>query len=131
MTTPDDDPAQALHDLRILIADDEMTVAMALSDYLSACGCSIITAGSLSKALNVATTEALDGALLDINLRGERVYPVAEALDARAIPFIFLTGYSADHVQAPWEDRPVLEKPMNLDVLKRTIAAAFNVKKLD
>lgn len=125
MTTPPAEPANILSGLRILVAEDTMMVAMSLEDLLTLSGCHIIKAGSLSKALDLGRTETLDGALLDINLRGERVYPVAAELDRRAIPFIFLTGYSTDHIEAPWRDRPVLEKPIDPDRLESLVGATF------
>lgn len=125
MTTPTADLSQPLAGLRLLMAEDEMLVAMSLKDLLYAFGCHITMVGKLSKALEIARYETLDGALLDINLRGEKVFPVAAELDRRDIPFIFLSGYSMDHVDPPWRHRPVLEKPYDPYALLELIGATF------
>ncbi|MDA3920719.1 MAG: hypothetical protein PF501_08575 [Salinisphaera sp.] len=125
MTTTTANPSQPLAGLRLLVAEDEMVVAMSLDDLLSLSGCHVTKAGRLAKALKIAATDTLHGALLDINLRGESVFPVAAELDRRGIPFIFLSGYSTHHVEPPWQDRPVLEKPYDHDALLELIGATF------
>jgi DNA-binding response OmpR family regulator len=102
-----------------------MIVAMSLEDLITLEGCRVTKAGRLSRALELAGTETLHGALLDVNLRGEKVFPVADVLDRRDIPFIFLTGYGADYLDPPWRERPVLEKPYDPEALLELIITTF------
>jgi len=76
----------------ILLVEDEMMVAMLLEAVLENEGCNVISVGHLEQATLLATERAIDAAILDVNLHGRRSYPVADALVARAIPFVFATG---------------------------------------
>lgn len=87
-------PDQVLQGLRVLIVEDEAIVAMALQEQLEDCGCRVIgPAPRISKALALLELETPDIAVLDLNLDGEPSIPVAEALTARSVPFIVVTGY--------------------------------------
>ena len=111
----------ALTGLRLLLVEDEAMVAMMIEDMLSDLGCVVVgVAGTVSKGLDFADRQdlLLDGALLDVNLGGETVYPVAEALAARGVPFIFSTGYSVAGIQTRYSDVPILAKPYEMDVLQ-------------
>ena len=81
-------------------------------------------AGSVRDALDLveAKGDRLDGAVLDINLRGERVYPVADALAARGVPFVFLTGYDARVIPDAYAGVPRCEKPVSSAVLSRMLS---------
>jgi CheY-like chemotaxis protein len=97
---------------RILLVEDEMLVAMLLEDMLAEAGHTIIgPLARVEQAVEVARQEAIDLAILDVNVSGEEVYPVAEVLAAREIPFAFATGYGAHGLREPWQDRPTLQKP--------------------
>jgi DNA-binding response OmpR family regulator len=124
MTDTDEQYAR-LVGLNILMVEDEMVLAMSLQDLLEAIECRVAGAPTVEKALALIETERLDGALLDINLCGEPVYPVAEELDRCGIPFAFMTGYSASDVKPDWRDRPVLQKPFLLGDLEQVMAANF------
>lgn len=79
---------------RVLIVEDELLVALGLEDNLRSLGCEVIgPLASLSEARRVAETVMADVAILDVNLRGEYVYPAAEILAARGIPLIFCSGF--------------------------------------
>jgi CheY-like chemotaxis protein len=101
----------ALQGRRILCLEDEPIVAMTLEDMLIDLGAEVVgPVGSIPEALALAEGESLDAALLDINIRGERSYAVAEALKARGIPMVFATGYG----ESGWDgapDAPILDKP--------------------
>jgi CheY-like chemotaxis protein len=114
-----------LSGLRILMVEDEMMLAMSLQSLLEALECRVVKAPTVAKALALIETERLDGALLDVNLRGERAYPVAEELDRHGIPFAFMTGYNASDLTPDWRDRPVLQKPFLIDDLEHVMAANF------
>ena len=97
--------------LRILVAEDETMLMMMLEDILQNIGCLVTSAGRLASALEAAEGTAFDGAILDINLGGEPIYPVARVLKRRGIPFIFATGYEKESVPAEFSGLPVLAKP--------------------
>lgn len=106
--------ARSIEGLRLFLVEDEALVAMLLEDMLSDLGCVVVdVAGSLSQALDRLDTvsDTADGAILDVNLGGEQVYPFADALAARQIPFLFATGYGRVGVSARYPTAPVLAKP--------------------
>lgn len=115
MTHDNPTPAHA----RILLVEDEMMVAMLLEDALTNRGYQVRTVGRVSKALELAKTETFDAALLDLNINGERSFPVAALLRERKVPFLFSSGYSEGNREIPLEYRncPVLQKPFALDQL--------------
>ncbi|HET7369205.1 MAG TPA: response regulator [Gammaproteobacteria bacterium] len=107
--------------LRVLIVEDEMMLALTLEDMLKLMGCEIIKAARVAPALELAETESIGMALLDVNLAGERSYRVADTLKGRNIPFAFMTGYHVDDLREEWQDRPVLQKPFLMAELVRVI----------
>jgi DNA-binding response OmpR family regulator len=103
---------------RVLIVEDELMVAMLVEDALTDEQCSIVgPCGTLADALLAARSEAVDVALLDVNLAGEMVFPVAEALEARGVPFLLLTGYGSEVLPPAHANWPVCGKPFKLDDL--------------
>lgn len=119
---------EALAGARLLIVEDETLVALMVEDMLSDLGCVVVdVAGTLSQGLSLVSDPdlALDGAILDVNLGGEKVYPVAEALAARGIPFIFATGYGIAGIAETYAHVPALAKPYDAQLLERTLAAAI------
>jgi CheY-like chemotaxis protein len=98
--------------VKVLVVEDEFLVASLLQDMLEAAGC--VVAGPVARlpeALEVAARESCDVALLDVNLGGDRIDPVAATLAARGIPFAFVTGYAADFLPPEHAGRPRLCKP--------------------
>lgn len=96
---------------RVLLVEDDVILMMALQDMMTGFGCVVAgTAMTVGQGLALARDLALDLAVLDINLRGELVTPVAEALVERGVPFIFASGYDAALV-ATLADRPRVAKP--------------------
>lgn len=117
---------RALAGLRILVVEDEMMVAMLIEDFLEEFGCTIVgPVGSISEAIRLAATEGIDGAMLDMNIDGQPIYPVAEELAHREIPFIFVSGYDAEHFQGEYKTRPKLSKPFRRLDLQRILTATF------
>ena len=97
---------------RILLVEDELLVAMMLEDVLRPEGCVLLGPfPRVEPALKAAREERLDAAVLDFNLAGERVDPIAKALAERNIPFAFTTGYDRGMLPAEYADRPALAKP--------------------
>jgi DNA-binding response OmpR family regulator len=92
--------------------EDELLVAMTLEQILAAEGCVIVGPfPRVAPGLKAAREEPLDAAVLDINLAGKRIDPIAKALAEREIPFLFTTGYDRSMLPAEHADRPALAKP--------------------
>lgn len=109
-----------LKGLRVLLVEDQMIVAMQVEDVLREAGCEVIgPAGTLHTAMTLAQSEALDAAVLDINLDGEKTFPLAEQLQRRNIPFILATGYGESVLPQKWRDLPRLSKPFRGEQLTR------------
>lgn len=114
-----------LSGLRILVVEDEAAISLLLEDMLLDFGCEVIgPAARLSAALDAVEQEKVDLAILDVNVAGEPIYPVAEALAQRSIPFVFSTGYGSAGIRDAFRDRPVLQKPFAQHDLKQKLLAA-------
>jgi CheY-like chemotaxis protein len=109
------------HDLagrRILLVEDELLVSMALESTLQDSGATVIgPLARVKQALEAARREQIDAAVLDINLAGEKVFPVADLLAERGIPFVFYTGYSQDTLPLSHRSRPILSKTSTMSTL--------------
>jgi CheY-like chemotaxis protein len=114
-----------LNGLRILVVEDEAAISLLLEDMLLDFGCEVIgPAARLSAALDAVAREQVDLAILDVNVAGEPIYPVAEALAQRSIPFVFSTGYGSAGIRDTFRDRPVLQKPFAQNDLKQKLIMA-------
>jgi nitrogen-specific signal transduction histidine kinase len=110
--------------LRVLVVEDESLIGMLAEDLLEQLGCRMVgLVSSLGKALDMAKSAEMDFALLDVDLGGERVYPVALALQARGVPFVFMSGYGG--LDGPWQGRPIIQKPFDLVQLRNEIERAL------
>ena len=115
----------SLQGRKILVVEDDMLVAMFLEDILQSAGGNVISAGHLEQAMLLAREREIDAAVLDVNLHGLPSYPVADALDARDIPFVFATGYGDKDLRALYPGRPILAKPYKDIDLIAALAAAI------
>ena len=109
-------PEDRLEGLRIFIVEDEAVIAMALEDMLADLGCTVVdVAGTLTQAMGrvEAMASEADGAILDVNLGGEKSYPVADALHRLAMPFFFTTGYDPSSLDERYREMPILGKPVH------------------
>lgn len=103
---------------RVLVVEDEMMVAMGLELALFEVGYDVVGPfGRLDQAMDAARTGQVDMALLDVNIRGDAVFPVAEMLATRGIPYAFLTGYSGEGLPEGFASAVILSKPTRLDAL--------------
>ena len=110
-----------LSGLKVLVVEDEPLIAMGLKDLLTDSGCTVAgPASSVEKGMRLIEQEAVDGAILDINLRGEMVFPLADALAEQSIPFVYVTGYGK-LLRACNHSRPVLQKPYNKQQLLKIL----------
>src|SRR5512140_2089704 len=114
---------------RVFVVEDEMMVAWLLEDMLAETGCAVVgPAGSVKQALAMIDAEAIDVAVLDVNLNGEMSYLIADALSARGVPFVFVTGYDKDRLLAGYRNFPVLQKPFHRAELTDTLAKLLTPK---
>ena len=108
----------------ILVAEDEAIVALDLAESLRACGATVLLAATVDRALNIVEhNHQVDGAVIDINLRGKLAYPVAEALRERDIPFVFATGYAQSFMPATYARMPHCSKPVDVRRVIDALAA--------
>ncbi|MEO8855701.1 MAG: response regulator [Burkholderiaceae bacterium] len=98
----------------ILLAEDEMLLAMMLEDQLIKAGYQVIKGARLTKCLELAESAAIDLAILDINLAGEVSFPVALVLRRRSIPFVFSSGYGDAGLPEIWRNEKILQKPYDV-----------------
>ena len=115
-----------LHNLRILVVEDNLLTADSIQDLLETNGCEVIgPAATVASALDLIARTVLDGAVLDINLAGEMSFPVAAALIERDVPFLFLTGYDELVVPPQYRGMRRLEKPSDMRQLAEIVTSAF------
>jgi CheY-like chemotaxis protein len=109
---------------RVLVVEDELMIRMLLQDMLTDLGHTVAAeAGRIEEALALAKQGEFDVAILDVNLNGEPISPVADILIARGVPFVFATGYGQRGVPEPYRATPTLQKPFQLEALGEAIAA--------
>jgi CheY-like chemotaxis protein len=110
----------------ILVVEDEPLIAMMLEDFLESLGHSVTaTCESVSDAMDHAEKGNFDLAILDVNLKGESVWPVAERLRDKQIPFVLATGGHVDPPPPEFANVPVIEKPYTVDRVTPALEAAF------
>jgi CheY-like chemotaxis protein len=110
---------------RILLVEDEFIIAAMAEDMLTALGATVIgPANTIAMAVRLAQTDRIDAAVLDVNMDGERIDPVAEVLGARNVPVVFATGYGARALGGAPET-PVLDKPYTQEELAAALARAL------
>ena len=116
-----------LSGVRVLVVEDEMLVSMLLEDMLSDIGCTPVgPAMRIEPALTLVESVVFDIAILDVNLNGRESYPIAEALAARAIPFVFASGHTEDRLREEYRHIPSLRKPFRRNELERTLSAVLS-----
>jgi CheY-like chemotaxis protein len=117
----------ALEGRHILIVEDDYLVAQVLVDLLEDAGAEVLgPIGWVNEAISFIenNAESFDGVILDINLHGEKSYPVADALSARSLGFVFATGYCASVIEPKYKHHPRCRKPFSRPVLITALAEA-------
>jgi len=110
----------------VFLVEDEVMIRMMVADMLSELGYSIAAeAGEISEAIRLAQSAEFDFAILDVNVNGKVISPVADLIRARNRPFIFATGYGFSGLPEQYRDRPALQKPFQLETLGKTIDIAL------
>jgi CheY-like chemotaxis protein len=111
-----------LSHLKVLVVEDEALVSMLVEDMLTDLGCVVVgPAAELEEALRLATTGEIDAALLDVNLGGRPIFPVADALRERGVPFAFASGYGEAGLSEGHKGATVLQKPFREADLRRVL----------
>jgi DNA-binding response OmpR family regulator len=114
---------------KILVIEDSPVVGPFTADILAELGFETVgPAPNMANARELAESADYDGAVLDIHIRGERVFPLCEVLEAKGVPFIFTSGYAAWQIPDKWEDRPRLQKPYSIDEISSALEALFNAR---
>lgn len=115
---------------RVLLVEDEALVAMLLETILEEMGCVAVgPAATVEDGLAmVADPAPLDAALLDVNVAGQLVFPIAEALKARGVPFVFSTGYSEGGMPEAWRGHATIHKPFTEDAIREALMKALGVE---
>ena len=110
----------------VFLVEDEVMIRMMVADMLEELGYSIAAeAGDISEAIRLAQSTDFDLAILDVNVNGKVISPVADLIKARNRPFIFATGYGSSGLPEQYRDRPALQKPFQIDALGKTIETAL------
>ena len=117
---------------RVLIVEDELLVAMGLEDALRAMGCVVIgPVATLPEAMRIAPDIEVDAAILDVNLRGEQVYPAAQILVQRNIPVIFCSGFiGANPLPACFDDSLQVPKPYTDRLIAMALGEVFATSRM-
>jgi CheY-like chemotaxis protein len=112
-----------LDGLRVLVVEDEMMVAMLIEDMLTDLGCTVVgPASRLDEAIELANVGDIDCAVLDVNLGGQPIFPLADLLRGRGAPFAFATGYGDAGLRDVDKGTPVLQKPFREGDLARVLS---------
>jgi CheY-like chemotaxis protein len=110
----------------VFLVEDEVMIRMMVADMLEELGYSVAAeAGEINEAMRLAQSAVFDLAILDVNVNGKVISPVADLIRARNLPFIFATGYGSSGLPEEYRDRPALQKPFQLESLSRMIDTAL------
>lgn len=111
---------------RVLVVEDEALIAMDIEAVLRSAGYAVVgPLPELEKAVQAAAEEGVDAAILDVNLGGSMVFPVADALARRGVPFVFMTGYGREILPERFGHRPLAHKPCSARVLLKLLSDAL------
>lgn len=112
---------------RILVVEDSPVVGPFTADLLEDLGCKVVgPAPNMAKARELVETMEIDAAIMDVHIRGERVFPLCELLDARGTPFVLTSGYADWTMPDQWQERPRLQKPYTLDDIRAVLGDLFD-----
>ena len=110
----------------VFLVEDEVMIRMMVADMLEELGYTVAAeAGEIGEAMRLAESTYFDVAILDVNVNGKVISPVADLIRARNRPFIFATGYGSSGLPEEYRDRPALQKPFQLETLSKAIEQAL------
>jgi len=115
---------------RVLVVEDEMVVAMLVEDMITELGYEVAAVVSrVEDAMALADSGNFDVAVLDVHLNGKLIFPFADALSKRQIPFMFATGYGERGIPPHHAKCPVLQKPFRAEDLERALVRLIDGQK--
>jgi CheY-like chemotaxis protein len=107
---------------RLLVVEDEYLIRMLMEDMLADLGYDVAAAvGTIDEARGLAASGDFSAAILDVNLSGESIFPVADILAKRRLPFVFVTGYGERGLPDAYRNHPALQKPFQIEQLKNAL----------
>jgi CheY-like chemotaxis protein len=116
-----------LNGRRILIVEDSPVLAPFTADVLEELGCEVVgSAPNMAVARVLVEAGGFDAALMDVHIRGERVFPLCELLAAKKVPFVLTSGYADWTMPEKWDDRPRLQKPYTIEQVEEALSGLFS-----
>ena len=110
----------------VFLVEDEVMIRMMVADMLEELGFSVAAeAGEINEAMRLAQSTEFDLAILDVNVNGKVISPVAEVIQGLGRPFIFATGYGAQGLPEEFRNRPTLQKPFQMETLAQVLASTL------
>ncbi len=110
----------------ILVVEDSPLVAAAVEEILLELGCQVVgPAGTMADALKHCEQSDFDAAMVDLNIRGSKAFPLLRTLAQRHIPFILVTGYADWSMPEEWSQAPRMPKPFNKEMVERSLLSLF------
>src|SRR5690349_5910671 len=115
---------QRLKGRRILVIEDSPVVGPFTAELLADLGCEVMgPAPNMAAARELLERdEHIDAAMVDVHIRGERVFPLCETLAAKGVPFVLTSGYADWQMPDKWQDRPRLTKPYTIDQVEEALS---------
>jgi len=111
---------------RILVVEDSPVLAPFTADVLAELGCEVVgPAPNMAVAREMVDAGEFDAALMDVHIRGERVFPLCEVLAAKGVPFVLTSGYADWTMPEKWDDRPRLQKPYTIEQIEKALSGLF------
>ena len=117
-----------LQGVKVLLLEDDFLINAATADLLQEFGCEVTAVLDVRGALDALEEDRPQVAVLDINIRGEHSYPVADRLHQLHIPIVFLTGYDVPALEGPWSRYSVCRKPCDPALLRRFLTEALRTQ---
>jgi CheY-like chemotaxis protein len=112
--------------LRVFLVEDEALILMMTAEMVETLGHEVVAeASSIEKAVGPAKDARFDIAILDVNLAGARIDPIAKIIDERGLPFVFVSGYAGSALPEPFADRPHVQKPFLTQRLQEALEIAI------
>jgi CheY-like chemotaxis protein len=110
----------------VFLVEDEVMIRMMVADMLEELGYSLAAeAGEINEAIRLAGSTEFDIAILDVNVNGKVISPVAEVIQSRNRPFVFATGYGAQGLPEEFRNRPTLQKPFQMETLAQVLSSTL------
>jgi CheY-like chemotaxis protein len=110
----------------VFLVEDEVMIRMMVADMLEELGYRVAAeAGEINEAIRLAGSTEFDIAILDVNVNGKVISPVAEVIQARNRPFVFATGYGAQGLPEEFRNRPTLQKPFQMETLAQVLSSTL------